>query len=99
MHGVRKLAIILLVAIFLIIPLGSPASAKMTTHPPDPDSAVMVADFFVARPIGFASLIIGTAAFIVSSPFAYLGDNIEQAYDLMILEPALYTFKRPLGGF
>jgi phosphatidylglycerophosphatase A len=99
MHGVRKFAIILIIASFLIIPFGTSALAKPTKYPPDQDSGVMVVDFLVARPIGFASLIIGTVAFIVSSPFSALGCNIEEAYELMIVEPALYTFKRPLGGF
>jgi hypothetical protein len=99
MYGVKKLAIILLIATFLIIPLGSSALAKPTKYPPQPDSAVMLADFLVARPIGFASLIIGTVAFVLSSPFSALGDNVCQAYNLMIVDPALYTFKRPLGGF
>ncbi|MCU0598286.1 MAG: hypothetical protein MUE70_03385 [Desulfobacterales bacterium] len=99
MFGVRKMAIILIIASFLIIPFGASALAKPTVYPPEPDSGVMVVDFLVARPIGFTSLILGTAAFIVSSPFSALGNNIEQAYELMILEPALYTFKRPLGGF
>jgi hypothetical protein len=99
MYGVRKLATILLIAAFLIIPLGGSVQAEPTKYPPEPSSAIMVADFFVARPIGLASLILGTAAFIVSSPFSALGDNIDQAYNLMIVDPAVYTFKRPLGGF
>jgi hypothetical protein len=100
MDGMKKSAIIwLIITSFLIIPFGASALAKQTQYPPQPDSAVMTVDFLVARPLGFASLIVGTVAFIVSSPFSALGDNIEQAYDLMILEPALYTFKRPLGGF
>ena len=99
MYRANKLVIVLLIAAFLFIPFGSSAVAKQTKYPPKPDSAVMLADFFVARPIGFASLIIGTAAFIISSPFSALGDNVDQAYNLMILDPALYTFKRPLGGF
>jgi hypothetical protein len=99
MYGIRKLATIFLVAAFLCVPFGSSALAAPTTYPPKPSSAVMVADFFIARPIGLASLIIGTVSFIVSSPFSALGDNIGQAYDLMVVEPAVYTFKRPLGGF
>jgi hypothetical protein len=99
MYGVRKLATIMLIAAFLIIPFGASSFAAPTKYPPEPSSAIMVADFFVARPIGLASLIIGTVSFIVSSPFSALGDNLDQAYELMVVEPAVYTFKRPLGGF
>ena len=99
MYGAKKLVIVLLIAAFLFIPFGSSAVAKQTKYPPEPDPAVMMADFFVARPIGFASRIIGTVAFIISSPFSALGDNVDQAYSLLIVDPALYTFKRPLGGF
>ncbi len=99
MHMIRKLAAILMLAVLLAMPCAPSAFAKATAYPPAPDSAVMVADVVAARPIGLASLVIGTLAFIVSSPFSALGDNLEQAYQLMIVDPALYTFKRPLGAF
>jgi len=99
MFEVRKLVIVLLIAAFLMIPFGSSTFAKATKYPPEPDPAVMMVDFFVARPIGFASLIIGTVSFAISSPFSALGDNVDQAYNLLIVDPAAYTFKRPLGGF
>ena len=99
MLGVRKLIIILLVAAFLVIPFGSSVFAKPKSYPPAPDPVVMIVDFCVARPLGFASLVIGTASFIVTSPFSALGKNVGQAFDLMIVDPAMYTFRRPLGGF
>jgi hypothetical protein len=99
MVGVRKTFVILLMAAFLFIPFATSAIAAPTKYPPKPNSAVMAADFFVVRPIGIASLIIGTVSFVLSSPFSALGDNLDQAYELMVVEPAVYTFKRPLGGF
>ena len=99
MLRVKNMLLIIVAVSFLIISFESFLFAAPTTHPPKPDPAVMMADFFVARPIGFASLIIGSVSFVVSWPFSALGDNSQEAYNLMIVDPAVYTFKRPLGGF
>lgn len=99
MYGIKKTIIALLVVSFMVLSFASSATAYQTTNPPSPDPTVMMADFFVARPIGFAAMVVGTASFIVSLPFSALGDNVNQACNLMIVDPAVYTFKRPLGGF
>lgn len=99
MYGVKKMVIALLIASFLAVSFGSSADARQTTYPPQPDPAVMMFDCLIARPIGFAALVIGTASFVVSLPFSALGHNVCQARDLMIVDPAVYTFTRPLGGF
>jgi hypothetical protein len=59
----------------------------------------MAADFLVVRPLQFISLVTGTVFFVVSSPFSALGDNIDFAYQKMMVEPARMTFLRPLGVF
>jgi len=99
MIGSRKWIVLLIVALFLLMPFGSVADAKMKSYPPENSGPLMAADFFVARPIGLASLVFGTVTFIVSLPFSALGKNVDEAFDFMIVEPAVYTFTRPLGGF
>jgi hypothetical protein len=99
MIGSRKWIVLLIVAAFVMMPLGSSAFAKMKSYPPENSGPLMVADFLVARPIGFASLVIGAVSFVASLPFSALGKNVGEAFEYMIAEPAVYTFTRPLGGF
>jgi hypothetical protein len=99
MIGSRKWIVLLIVAVFLLMPFGSAAVAKMKSYPPENNGPLMVADFLVARPIGLASLMFGAVSFVASLPFSALGKNVDEAFDFMIVEPAVYTFTRPLGGF
>ena len=99
MNGSRKWIVFLVVAVLVMMPLSSTAFAKMKSYPPENSGPLMAADFLVARPLGLASLVTGSAAFIVSLPFSALGKNVGEAFDYMIVDPAVYTFTRPLGGF
>jgi hypothetical protein len=49
--------------------------------------------------LGFVSLIFGTATFVVSLPFSAWGGNTGEAFDNLMVPPAMYTFNRPLGDF
>lgn len=96
----RKNILILLVAISLmIIPFGSSAMAKPMKYPIENCADLMAADFAVVRPLQFVSLVAGTVFFVVSLPFSALGDNVDDAYQKMMVEPARMTFLRPLGVF
>ncbi len=95
----RKIIILLLAVSFMIIPFGSSAVAKSLEHPIDNCAELMAADAVVVRPLQFVSLVTGTVFFIVSLPFSALGDNVGDAYSLMMVEPARMTFLRPLGIF
>ncbi len=99
MIGSRKWIVLLIVAVFLLMPFGSAAFAKMKSYPPENCGPLMVADFLVARPLGLTSLAVGAVSFVVTLPFSALGKNVGDAFGFMIAEPALYTFTRPLGGF
>ncbi len=99
MNGLKKWIILCIVAVFLVMPFGSTAVAKMKSYPPENSGPLMVADFLVARPLGLTSLVAGSVSFVVTLPFSALGKNVGQAFEYMIVDPAVYTFNRPLGGF
>lgn len=99
MSGRKNMMILLCLISLIITPLGASALASPVKNPPEIGADTMVADFFVVRPLQLASLIMGTGVFIVSLPFSALGNNVDQAYDMMMKEPAQLLFKRPLGGF
>ena len=41
----------------------------------------------------------GALVFLVSWPFSALGGNSDEAWQTLVVSPATYTFKRPLGEF
>ncbi|GLQ33040.1 hypothetical protein [Litoribrevibacter albus] len=62
-----------------------------------PGPAEMVLDGIVVRPIMLGLTVLGTAVFIVTSPFSLLGGNVEDAADELVIKPAKMTFIRCLG--
>lgn len=99
MNKAKRLVVMAIIVSFIILPLGSTAIAQDIYDPVNVGSGYMTADIFAARPVGLASTILGTATFIIASPFAALGGNLEQSCTKLIIEPFNYTFKRPLGIF
>lgn len=97
----KRTCIVCLLAIALLCAPLSALSAdienKRTREQADP--AVMAADLILVRPLGFVATLAGSAIFIVSIPFSAIGGNTEEAWENLVVSPAAYTFKRPLGGF
>ena len=75
------------------------ASGIATAYNPREEvhTGAMIADAIAVRPLMFGALIVGTFTFVVSSPLSAFGGNIEESFEQMVLEPAKYTFVRPLG--
>jgi hypothetical protein len=59
----------------------------------------MIADMLLLRPAGFVAALGGTAVFIISSPLSAIGDNLDEAFEKLVVKPTKYTFDRPLGEF
>lgn len=66
---------------------------------PQIDSAYMVGDALIARPLGIVATVAGFGLFIVASPFALISGSAGDAWDNMVAYPARFTFTRPLGDF
>jgi len=77
----------------VIIAMAAPASAG--TCPPE----TIVADVLVVRPLGLATIVLGTAAFIVSLPFSLPSGSVGTVARALVADPAKYTFSRPVGDF
>lgn len=84
----------LVAATLLSCSLGMPAHADITAEPTGEE---MIADALVARPIGVAATVLGTAAFVVSLPFSLLGGNVDKAAETLVLGPGREAFVRCLG--
>lgn len=59
----------------------------------------MLVDIVIMRPLGLAATVIGTALTIVALPFTIPTGSVGDSAREMIVKPAQYTFKRPLGQF
>jgi len=64
----------------------------------EPTGGTMLADTFLVRPFMLAGTVVGLATFIVTLPFSALGGNVGEAGNTLVVEPAKYTFVRPLGA-
>ena len=75
------------------------ASLAHAENPPanPPTADTTAADLLIARPGGLAATILGTAVFVVGLPFTLINGSTEQAAQKLVVEPAQYTFTRPLG--
>ena len=64
-----------------------------------PTAGTMLADTFMVRPLMLIGTAVGVVTFVVTLPFSALGGNVGEAGDTLVVEPAKYTFVRPLGVF
>ena len=95
----KKSLIIVLITALTIIPFASTALAQEYFEAEDPSGGAMLFDFVLVRPIGMVATAVGSVFFVLSWPFSALGDNVDEANEKLIREPAAFTFKRPLGEF
>ena len=93
---------ILLAAVLSFTWAASPALAEDREYQyvtgEDRNAASMMFDLVLLRPLGLAATVIGTAFFIVSLPVSAIGGNTGEAAKKLVVEPAKYTFSRPLGA-
>lgn len=85
-----------MVATLILIPFGTEALAQDTAKK-EYSAEKMTADILLVRPVGILATLFGGAVFVVSLPFSLLGGNTQEAYENLIVAPAKYTFKRPIG--
>jgi hypothetical protein len=62
-----------------------------------PRAETMILDLVLLRPMGLIGTALGTAAFIISLPFSLPTKSADQAAYKLVVDPAKFTFARPLG--
>jgi hypothetical protein len=90
MKRVRRGIVALLVVSMIAITVCPLAQAQQD---PTTDELNML-DLFVARPIGVASGIVGTALFVVALPFTIPAGGVNKAAKMLIVEPFRFSFTR-----
>ena len=73
------------------------ARANFYEDAEEPTAGGMLADTVLVRVPMFVATVVGVVTFVVTLPFSALGGNMDEAGKTLVLEPAEYTFVRPLG--
>lgn len=60
-------------------------------------SEAIFIDGLLVRPVMIVTTAVGVVAFVATLPFSILGGNVDEAGQKLVVEPAEYTFVRPLG--
>lgn len=99
----RHTVIICLAAALVVLPVVSSfavsADTALSTEEEGPSLGAVCADMAIVRPLGAASTVLGLFGYVVSLPFSIPGDNNDAVWDRLVVDPAEYTFKRPIGEF
>ncbi|MBI5588723.1 MAG: hypothetical protein HY889_10220 [Deltaproteobacteria bacterium] len=88
----KKIAAILFIAVFLQV---STIYAAMEAR--EPSGEAIVFDVVLARPLGLATLVGGTAIFIAGLPFTLPTGSVGVSAKKLIADPFRFTFIRPVG--
>lgn len=102
MRRPRHLMVVLVTGLALA---GAPTSASANTLEMVSEGANGTVDMLVLRPLGLARLALGSLVFLpISSVFNAMGlpfgkdtSVFKDDFDRMVVEPAEYTFSRPIG--
>lgn len=100
MHKLAKQSMVFfLIAALVFIPFTTTALAESKTVTQENSAGAMTVDLLLVRPVGIVSCVLGSAVFVVALPFSLLGGNTGESAKKLIVEPAKFTFNRPLGDF
>jgi hypothetical protein len=75
------------------------ANSPYSPYSEAPTAGTMLADTFMVRPLMLVGTAAGVVTFVVTLPFSALGGNVGEAGQTLVVDPAKYTFVRPLGQF
>jgi len=87
---------ILILAALMLLCVSGPVFA--TDSYPD-ESMNMFMDAVLVRPVSLASVIVGTAVFIVALPFSIPSGTVQKTGRVFVADPFGYTFYRRIGDF
>lgn len=63
-----------------------------------PSAGAMAFDLLIVRPVGLVATILGTGLFVLQLPLSLIqGEPPSDPAKKLVVEPARYTFDRPLG--
>jgi hypothetical protein len=93
----RFVAVCVATLILNVVTIGTAMATNPVAEYENPSFGAMTADLLVTRPITLVATVFGGAVFLLSSPFAAMGDNIDQSAETLVKMPFRATFSRCLG--
>lgn len=94
LHAIR------LAAATALLSVSVAASAQIVDETVDtaPSAIAMAADLIIVRPLSFVATVLGTGLFVAQLPLSLIQwESPEAPARKLVVEPAKYTFTRPLG--
>lgn len=94
MKQTKKLILVVILTCFVASLVPRVASGDVTEE--ERDLAYLV-DVSVLRPVGLVTTLAGFVVFLVTLPISIPTLSIEKSFDILVVNPARYTFVRELG--
>ncbi len=73
------------------------ADTYMARRGDDVSAETILVDGLLLRPAGMLATLVGSAAFVITLPFSIPTRSVDKAAQKLVVDPARYTFVRPLG--
>ena|SRR5215831_12815120 len=89
------MAVLFLSTISLVHAADSYSSPTARTE--DVSAEAIIVDGLLLRPGGLVATIVGTAVFVAILPFTIPTKSVDKTAQKLVVDPARYTFVRPLG--
>jgi len=83
----------------LMLSAGSVLAYDQEQATREPNGSEEFVDTVVGRPLGLFALGLGAVTWVVALPFTILSHSVGSSAKGMVVEPAKWTFRRPLGRF
>ena len=96
-NPLRRITAILVIATMIGMTFAGAAGAAVIGEDQQVTAGKMAADALIVRPLGFVATVLGSVLFVVSLPFSALGGNVGEVGQRLVVDPAMFTFKRPVG--
>ncbi len=95
--NMKKLAVPLLAGCLLMPSINAMASAANPFDDSHPSALAMFTDLIILRPVGAVATVVGSVLYVVALPFTLPVGGATEAGQVLVAEPAVYTFYRCLG--
>lgn len=99
LHAVGLLAVVIMTAQTLAYGQTMPLSYDQEQALREPNGSEQFVDAVLGRPLGLFALALGAVTYVVSLPFSLPSHSADSAAKGLVVGPAEWTFKRPLGRF
>jgi hypothetical protein len=95
--NLKKLTTPLLAACLLMPSVNAFATAANPFDDSHPSALAMFTDLLILRPVGTVATVFGSVLYVVALPFTLPSGGTTEAGQVLVVEPAVYTFYRCLG--